>query len=288
MKVVQTFWSGKKDPLKNGFGWLSPESNLMSWALSCISLKENYDEVILYTDSAGYAIFHDLLKLPYTRFEVLYDHIKCKPDHWAYPKLLTYSFQKEPFIHVDGDVFLHNRLIHGIESGELIAQNAEIGSSYYKDMMNAIMTSPITIPDILYKELIKDSISSYNAGVIGGNDTEFIGEYCRTAFEFIDENRLNDSESRYENVNLNILFEQILFHALVSKYDKKVITLVDHPVIDNGYSRDEFCNFRLFGRLPLMHIIGGHKKNPEVCHMLGDFLLYRYPDTFRRIQQLFH
>ena len=58
MKVVQTFWSGRKNPLTNSYGWLNPEFNIMSWGLSCMSLREQYDGVILYTDSAGYYIFH--------------------------------------------------------------------------------------------------------------------------------------------------------------------------------------------------------------------------------------
>ena len=38
--------------MKHSFGWIHPEYNLMSWALSCLSLMEHYDEVELYTDSA--------------------------------------------------------------------------------------------------------------------------------------------------------------------------------------------------------------------------------------------
>ncbi|MDR2038636.1 MAG: hypothetical protein LBQ60_12000 [Bacteroidales bacterium] len=287
MKVVQTFWSGRNNPLEKGYGWLGPVFNIMSWTLSCISLREHYDEVVLYTDSAGYAVFHDILKLPYTQYEVLYDHIECKANHWAYPKLLTYALQEKPFIHVDGDVFLRNRLSPVTESGELIAQNLEIGTLYYKGMMNAIMKSPVNIPDILYKEIIKDSIPSYNAGVIGGNDIEFIKEYCLTAFEFIAENRLNAPENEYSNVNLNILFEQILFYALAVKYDKKVATVIDHPVIDNGYTYDEFCNFKTPGKNNLMHIIGGYKRNPKICRMLGIILHEKFPEVFGRIQQLF-
>ena len=55
MKIIQTFWTAGQDPLKHGFGWTHPEYNLMSWALSCLSLMEHYDEVELYTDSAGYS-----------------------------------------------------------------------------------------------------------------------------------------------------------------------------------------------------------------------------------------
>lgn len=287
MRVVQTFWSGRKSPLKNGYGWTNPEFNLMSWALSCMSLKEHYDEVVLYTDSAGYAVFHDILRLPYTRFEVLYDHVKCKEDHWAYFKLLTYSLQEKPFIHVDGDVFLSSRLKPEIEAGELIAQNLEIGTSYYKRMMDAIMMGPVTIPEVLHKELIKDSIPSYNAGIIGGHDINFFREYCRIAFDFINDNRLNESDSSYTNVNLNILYEQILFHALASKNNKKVTTVIDHPVIDNGYTFEEFGNLHTFGKNTLIHIIGGHKKNPGIYNMLPIVLQARYPELFRRIQLLF-
>ena len=53
MRIVQTFWTAGQDPLKHAFGWLHPEYNLMSWALSCLSLREHYDEVALYTDSVG-------------------------------------------------------------------------------------------------------------------------------------------------------------------------------------------------------------------------------------------
>ena len=287
MKVVQTFWSGRKKILEDGYGWLSPKHHIMSWALSCLCLKENYDEVILYTDSPGYIIFHEALQLPYTRYEVLYDSIKCKPEHWAYPKLLTYSLQEKPFIHVDGDVFLHNRLNPEIESGDLIAQNREIGTLYYKNMMPPILMNSIRVAAILYRELIKDSISSYNMGVTGGNDIEFIKDYCRAAFEYINDNRINVPENEAGNINQNIVFEQILFCVLATSHHKYVATVIDRPLFDNGYTVEEFCNFRKFGQNTLMHIIGGHKRNPEVCRMLEQTLQEKYPETFHKIQQLF-
>ena len=48
MRIVQTFWTAGSDPLEHSFGWLRPEYNLMSWALSCLSLREHYDEVALW------------------------------------------------------------------------------------------------------------------------------------------------------------------------------------------------------------------------------------------------
>ena len=112
----------------------------MSWALSCLSLRENYNNVVFYTDSNGYKVFIELLKLPYTDVVVQYDDLPCPDIHWAYPKILTYSLQKEPFIHVDGDVHLPHRLDDSIESGALIAQNIELGSQYYCYCLVAIGT----------------------------------------------------------------------------------------------------------------------------------------------------
>ena len=96
MKIVQTFWHGNNSLLDNSFGWMNPQYHLMSWALSCLSLKDNYQNIVLYTDSHGYEIFAEQLKLPYTDIIIQYDNLTCPEPHWAYPKLLTYSLQKEP------------------------------------------------------------------------------------------------------------------------------------------------------------------------------------------------
>lgn len=287
MIIAQTFWSGGKDPLVDSFGWLSPKYNLMSWALSCLSLRQNYEDVILYTDSNGYKMFHEYLELPYKKIVLQYNNLNCHEDLWAYPKLLTYSIQEKPFVHIDGDVFLPNKLPQYIESGELIAQNAETGTLYYKHIMKQIMESSVLIPDYLLEKLNKDSISSYNAGVIGGNDLKFIKEYCQSAFEFIRENHLNDIDNKTVNINYNILFEQILFHCLAEKKNKIVSTVIDHPIDDNGYSYNEFCDFYSFNATNLMHIIGRHKQNERICELLSRTLLNKYPDYYKRIMEMF-
>lgn len=83
MKIVQIFWTANKPLLENGFGWPHPQYHLMSWALSCLSLRENYNNVVFYTDSNGYKVFIELLKLPYTDVVVQYDDLLCPDIHWA-------------------------------------------------------------------------------------------------------------------------------------------------------------------------------------------------------------
>lgn len=68
--------------------------NVMGIKLSFF--KDNYQNIVLYTDSHGYEIFAEQLKLPYTDIIIQYDNLTCPEPHWAYPKLLTYSLQKNP------------------------------------------------------------------------------------------------------------------------------------------------------------------------------------------------
>lgn len=70
MKIVQTFWSGGANPLEKAYGWPLSEYNMMSWVLSCLSLRKYYDDVELYTDKLGYELLIEKLRLPYTYVHV--------------------------------------------------------------------------------------------------------------------------------------------------------------------------------------------------------------------------
>ena len=154
MRIVQTFWTAGQDPLKHSFGWSHPQYNLMSWALSCLSLREHYDDVELYTDSAGYHILIEVLGLPYTKTHVVFDDFKCLPHHWALAKIKTYSMQTEPFIHVDGDIYISKRIPGNIENAMVLVQNQEIGTEFYHNIVSHVLnTEELIIDDSIRTEL---------------------------------------------------------------------------------------------------------------------------------------
>lgn len=290
--MLQTFWSARKDILHSDFGWLSPQHHLMAWALSCLRLREHYDDIELYTDRRGEAIFIDALGLPYTKVHSCYECLSIDERLWATPKLITYSSQTTPFIHVDGDVFVWERLGAKVEGAGLVAQNREQGTAYYKSMMDGIIGNIAYLPSLLQRELERPSISSYNAGIIGGSDLSFIHMYAQQALDLI---YINYADVPNENdhslnisINFNILAEQILFCALAVEKDKEVTCLLDHTFNDNGYTAVDFCDFSSIGhKLHYLHVIGGHKKNKSICEMLERTLLEYYPDHFFKIISLF-
>ena len=60
MKIIQSYWSlpsenneQNDEHGRSKGGWLHHKYNLMSWAFSCLKLREFYDEVELITDKKG-------------------------------------------------------------------------------------------------------------------------------------------------------------------------------------------------------------------------------------------
>jgi hypothetical protein len=287
MKMVQTFWSGKRSMMNEGFGWLHPRNHLMAWALSCLKLKDQGLPVVLYTDSEGCDILVNKLQLPYSDVIVKYDDLPCQSCQWAYAKVRTYSLQKEPFIHVDSDIFLSQPFTRSILESGLVVQNKEHGTSYYKQMADSLLSRPVKIADYFEKKLRKESISSYNMGIFGGHDLDFIDYYCHEVFRFFDENNMNDVAGPISNVECNVIFEQMFFAILAEKEQHPVTSVLEREVNDKGYTREEFCDLQHDGKKPFFHIIGGHKQNKTICDLIEKVLLRNYPDYFERILSLF-
>ena len=283
MRIVQTFWRAGRDPLEYSFGWSRPEYNLMSWTLSCLSLCEHYDEVALYTDEPGKHVLIDLLHLPYSEVNVVYDKTLCLPQHWAYAKIMTYSMQTKPFLHVDGDIFLPQPLSKDVINDALIAQNKEIGTEYYKQMMDKILLeATIKLPEHIEKALVEEFIASYNMGVFGGNDLSFIHAYCEEAQNLYESNKL-----LCLNGNFNLLFEQILFANKVKREHQSVNTIFPQLFNDNGYTAVDFCLLSDYKHKEYFHILGGHKKNQKITESLAETLIVQYPDYYKLIKTIF-
>ena len=80
----------------------------MSWALSCLQLNKFYNNVELITDSRGKELLIDKLKLPYKNVRIELDNLNfdCSPQLWVTNKIYSYTLHNEPFLNVDGDVYI--------------------------------------------------------------------------------------------------------------------------------------------------------------------------------------
>ena len=182
MNIIQTLWCGDRKLTESPFWWNHAEYNLMSWALSCMSLKEHYPDITLYTDSEGARVLVDTLKLPYSEVIVNFDGFHCLTCHWALAKVRAYSLQTSPFLHIDGDIYLPHKLPQSITDAQLVAQNKEYCTDYYKGMISRFLAvDGLKLAPQFSGALAKDDVPSYNLGFCGGNDLKFFGEFCDLA-----------------------------------------------------------------------------------------------------------
>lgn len=287
MRIIQSAWAcHQSDLLTSNSGWLSPEYNLMSWALSCLQLKQYYPELILYCDSVSAKMLIDSLQLPYTEVVCNLDSLNIyHPQLWALPKIAAYSQQEKSFLHVDGDVFIWRKFEDSLLKGNLIAQNIEAATDYYEKIMLSLETSLNYFPDEIQSERkSKELILAYNAGIFGGSDISFFKEYTSKAFEFVDKNVLNLSKINVSN--FNIFFEQYLFYCMVKKQNKKVNVLLPEIIGDNQYK-----GFGDFSKVPYqkqyLHLLGSYKRNDFICKQMANRLRQDYPDYYYRIIEVF-
>lgn len=283
MRIVQTFWTAGRNPLEYSFGWLRPEYNLMSWVLSCQCLRMYYDEVALYTDKQGKQALIDYLHLPYTEVHVVYDETLCLPQHWSYAKIKTYSLQTKPFLHVDADMFLFKPIAAEVAKAPLIAQSKEVGTAYYRQMMDLLLKeSALELPQYLKEGLNEESIASYNMGLFGGNDMAFIHAYCKEALAVCDVNK-----TICRNGNFNLLFEQMLFAYKAKEEKVPVSTMFPQVFNDNGYTVAGFCQLNRYDEKGFFHLLGGHKRNLEVIEIFVETFMTLYPDYYKLILSLY-
>jgi hypothetical protein len=291
MKIVHTFWIDQgKDPLKDSFGWCSARYHLMSWALSCLQLHRFYDNVELITDTKGKELLIDHLKLPYKTVRIQLDDVDFVniPGLWVMKKIYSYTLHQEPFLNVDGDVYIFRPFPDDLFHGQLIAQNIEQDFDYYKELVGLIGNIFPFVPYPISKQMAEGlDIQASNAGILGGNNHGFFKEYYQVVEKFISENQEQIAELiPSQMVNFNAVAEQYIFHCLSTHKGLAVNYLLD-TVYDPSFF-EAFANFHyLPNDIAFMHALGDYKKNGWVCDQLANRLRIDYPEYYYRIIGLF-
>ena len=235
----------------------------------------------LVTDELGRYLLIEKLKLPYTKITSALDTLgDFHPDLWALGKVLTYSMQESPFIHVDGDVYIFRKFEDRVEQAPIIAQNLEPDRGIYSDTLNHVRSKFNFVPESLNKLPLKD-LQALNAGVFGGNDIETIRRYSQTAFDFVNRNAKTNTQ-----VNLgkfNCVYEQLLLLAIADESN------VDIEFIFPGAKDNPDC-LGSFWQVPdkttYIHLLGGLKLQHYYFRTMEMILKRDYPEYHQRVHEL--
>ena len=125
MRAVWSFWSA---PYVTHYrhAWVRPLDHLLSWVVSVQAARFHYADAVLVTDTPGRQFLVEQLELPFTEVSTELDDLRGEdPDWWMLGKLVAYSQQTVPFVHIDSDVFLWNALPAHVAMAPVFAQNPE-------------------------------------------------------------------------------------------------------------------------------------------------------------------
>jgi hypothetical protein len=196
MKIIHTYiQTGNSGPLTKNLFYLM--------SLSLLLAKRHYGYVVLYTNKE----VGDIVKkigLPYDEINTeLLEGVNVKT--FSIPKLIVYSNQNEPYIHIDLDTFIFKKLFFNDfeniystfpEGSGDILNFEKSNTSFYTTYVKRSFELQSKLPEEFLKYVKFNNVP--NMSVFGGHNHELIKEasdYCLKLYydnrEFFDSNYYN-------------------------------------------------------------------------------------------------
>lgn len=287
MKAIWSFWSKPYLDARKKI-WYSEKQHYLSWILSFQQARKFFSKTLLVTDDFGVKLLLDGLHLEFDEVSTSLNGLRDRDSKWwALGKIYTYACQKEPFIHIDHDVFLWKPLPVNSDT-VLFAQNPEyfeIGASFYMpEQVESLMN--------IYGGWLPEEWAWYRSsglpqraescGVFGGYETEFINYYANLAIEMIN-HPANKTvwEVLEDKVERNILVEQYLLSACIEYYknqqDERYLS-IDINYLFN--SMDDAFHPVEAAEAGYTHLIADSKKNKALANDLERRVKHDYPEVY--------
>ena len=194
-RAVWSFWSAPY-VAHYRYAWARPLDHLLSWVVSVQTAIRHYPDAVLVTDSPGRKLLVDRLELPFTEISTELDRLHgCDPDWWMLGKLVAYGLQRDPFVHLDSDVFLWRPLPAHLTAAPVLTQNPEgrTTDGYRPEEIETAMaeTGGVLPAEWQWARSLGPPLPAENCGIVGGRDVAFLRYYARTALDIVErpENR---------------------------------------------------------------------------------------------------
>lgn len=266
MNIIMSLWT---KPCTEGkaHGYNTVEAMMESIVVSSNVAKKHYSEIHFYTDKLGYEWITPYLdQLPFTKIEVCLDKCNWVPDgFWSYVKVYVYSLQKEPFIHIDNDVFLWDKIPSNfIESNDFIFERLEnTDQDHYRFYDEGLK---------FFKDAVHPEFTKYNyavnCGVFGcltQRALDLLPKYIEYGDHLI-EGSLNHEKISLElnnfRISASVILEQLFIYSLVK---------------DNNLSMGLLLNENAESLLSMRysHMVAGSKRQGIVERKIKERVLFK-------------
>lgn len=280
-RLVYSYWN--PDGFSNTSGYEKFDDFLMSISLSLNVSRKHFKETVLVTNSFGKELLIDKLKLPFdivsTEFDK-YNHLHRM--WWGWFKVLAYSLQDKPFIHIDNDAFFIDKPSSEVLNAKLCFQSIETpfegGYGWYKHLL------PVSSKAPRYPKVVLDNPVGYafNCGIAGGNDLGIIKEWFDISSEFVlSEENQPYLQSNEFSIHQNLIHEQYFIASLTKSKkwlpNKEIKFLLrTNTIMQDCYRKDQ----------RFTHFWGLTKKESNVVNRIENRMKNDYPETYNKIKNL--
>ncbi len=295
MRAVWSFWSKPFQAYK-GRIWREPHHHLLAWGLSLRLAREHYPETVLVTDSAGKALLVDRLGLEFSEISTELDCLRdADPGWWALGKLVAYSVQDRPFVHLDTDVFLWRTLPAWLTAAPVFAQCPEHHSLEHAwcgpgniESLFARYGQPLPAEWEWYSSRGGPTFREENCGILGANRIDFIRYYAQVAIRMtLDPGHAALWADLPEKSGFNMLIEQYLLAACLDYHRFHPQSPYRGVTIRYLFpSWAEAFNASAAARAGYTHLLGDAKTHPGVTARLEHRVAEIDPAFYRHCQRV--
>jgi len=294
MRAVWSFWSR---PFHTYYGriWSKPLHHLLAWGLSVSAASRHYPETVLITDQSGKRLLVDELGLRFTHVLTELERLKnADPGWWALGKLVAYSLQDGPFVHLDTDVFLWKALPRYLVESPVFAQYPEgfhENGPYYRpqDIEWAFSEEKLELPrEWVWVRESRNHFPAVNCGILGGSDPEFLHYYAQTAIELVTAPQNAAAWSRLPDKRCyNIVIEQFFLSACAEYHRFNPASRYRNVQVNHLFSSWEYAfDPKYAARAGFTHLVAGAKSNPEVGKRIEQRAREHDPAFYLRCERL--
>jgi hypothetical protein len=292
MRAVWSFWS-RPFEAHTGSPWCEPLHHLLAWGLSLAAARRHYPETVLVTDRVGKKLLVDTLGLPFTEVTTELEQLDhADPDWWALGKLLAYSIQSSPFVHIDADAFLWKQLPQEVEEAAVFAQCPEFHhrsdrsfrdidqafSGFHKASLPVEWEWAASRDDAFFRE--------ENCGIVGGYRVDFLRHYASTAMDLLLHPRNAGAWAGLRHKS-NQAIEQFFLAACVDFHRYRPDSPYRGVRVKYLFpSWDEAMNPNCATRAGFTHLLGDAKFSPVVGRRLEERVKRDDPGYFHHCERI--
>jgi len=266
MKLVYTLYIGNDEKPGMFCGYQSAEHLFDSLLLSSTVSSKHFEFCELYCNSkAARLLKEDGRPFCFSNIVVVHDELEqwLLPYNWAYAKILTYSLQTTPFVHLDYDAIICNGIPSQLLNKKFFFQQKENLQvhpfQYYISVYNEakrLSNLPTAISSLLQFAM--------NMGIFGCTCNEslsIIKDYCKVAKSYVIQQQKLKSTELYFKKEQPMFFEQLFIGSILANTGLK--QGIDFDTFLDKKGKNKFLPSYRFS-----HFMRGSKRNAIVIEAI--------------------